>query len=117
MASSSDAMQQLLMQKLQQNPSAGFAGGGQGGPQMQGSITPQNAAATLMQKAMLVKALQNHAQSQQAQQATAMIPQTQSMMAQNQLQIPTNLPPAPQMQPGAPGVNPSMLAAGTTPQQ
>jgi hypothetical protein len=51
-------IQQMLSQGLQQGPQAGVAGGGLGGPQMQGSVSPMNASANLMQKIMLMKALQ-----------------------------------------------------------
>jgi hypothetical protein len=74
---------QMLMQKLQQPASAGSAGGGQGGPQMQGSVSPTNAAATLAQKAMLVRALQGGPtpqQMMQQHQANGMIPGTNAMM-------------------------------------
>lgn len=74
-------MQQLLMQKLQQPAQAGTAGGGQGGPQMQGQVSPMNAAATLAQKAMLVRALQGQQQAQQQPIAQGMLPGTQAQMA------------------------------------
>lgn len=52
-------MQQMLAQRLQQGPSAGTAGGGSSGPQMQGQTSPGNAVATIAQKALLVNALRN----------------------------------------------------------
>lgn len=58
---------QMLMQTLQ------------GAPQQQGRITPQNAAAQLAQKAMLVRALQGGSAMQQHQ-ATAQVPATQAMI-------------------------------------
>lgn len=77
-------MQQMLMQRLQQPAQAGTAGGGQGGPQMQGQVSPMNAAATLAQKAMLVRALQggaNPQQMMQQHQANTMLPGTNAQMA------------------------------------
>jgi hypothetical protein len=92
-------MQQLLMQRLQQ-PTGGMptAGGGNAGPLMQGHISPTNAASQLMQKIMLMKALQNAPQTPggatggQQRQANAMLPQTNALMAQPnpQLQQRTN---------------------------
>lgn len=110
-------MQQMLMQKLQQGPQAGTAGGGQGGPQMQGQISPLNAAATLAQKAMLIKSLQGQSaqpqtpplqQMYQQHQANAMLPGTNAMMQQDPtmqaLQQSPQLPPPafgqPQIPPG-----------------
>lgn len=74
-------MQQMLVQQLQQGPQGGSFGGGAAGPQMQGSINPMNAAANLVQKAMLVKALQNSQQGQAQQQFTANQPAMQAQMA------------------------------------
>lgn len=75
-------MQQMLAQKLQQPAQAGVAGGA-GSPQMQGSISPANAAATLAQKAMLVRALQSQQQRQQQGVANAMMPGSNAMMQQD----------------------------------
>jgi hypothetical protein len=112
-------MQQMLTQSLiQQPPQAGAYGGGAAGPQMQGSISPVNAAANLTQKLMLMKALQAGQQRQQQVQANSMLPGTQNMVNQ-QLpgmtnQINPNMPPPPglptmQPSPGAPPVDPSLL--------
>jgi hypothetical protein len=79
MAIDPGTMQQMLMQRLAQGPQAGTAGGGQGGPQMQGQVSPQNAAASLAQKAMLIRALQ--APQIQQQQANSMLPGTNAQMA------------------------------------
>lgn len=81
-------MQAMLAQAMQQQPQT--AGGGAGGPQMQGQTSPLNAAAQLAQKAMLVRALT--APQRQQQQAQGMLPQTQAMMGQAPL-------PNPQMPP------------------
>lgn len=76
-------MQQLLASKLQQ---PGTAGGGQGGPQMMGQMSPMNAGAQLMQKVMLMKALQNAPQTPggatggQQRQATAGVAPTNAML-------------------------------------
>lgn len=101
-------MQQMLMQKLQQGPQAGTAGGGQGGPQMQGSISPMNAASTLSQKAMLMRSLQGQSaqpqqppllQMYQQHQANSMLPGTNAMMAQDPtMQALQQPPPMPPMQ-------------------
>jgi hypothetical protein len=76
-----ELMQQLLMQRLQQ-PVGGMptAGGGNAGPLMQGHVTPANAASQLMQKIMLMRALQNPPQSFQQRQANRMLPQTNATM-------------------------------------
>src|SRR5271154_1739506 len=81
-------IQQLLMQRLQQ---PGSAGGGMGGPQMQGGITPQNMAAQLAQKAMLVRALQGAQQRQQQGVANNMLPGTNQMMQNQNPQMMQNL--------------------------
>jgi hypothetical protein len=65
MSASPGAMQALLAQQLMQGPTAGTMGGGIGGPQMQGSITPMNGAANMAQKIMLMRALQQQAPQQQ----------------------------------------------------
>lgn len=91
MSMDSQAIQQLLMQRLQQ---PGTQGGGPGNPQMQGTMTPGNAAAQIMQKVMLMKALQSR---QNQQQANAMLPGTNAQIAQNPsmlaLQQPTPMQP------------------------
>lgn len=99
-------MSQMLAQKLAQPAQAGTAGGGQGGPQMQGSVSPENAAATLVQKAMLIRALNGQPSPQQMmqqRQANAMLPQTNAMV-QGQMPamasgINPNLPPPPGVPP------------------
>lgn len=77
-------MAQILAKRLQQAvPQGGSFGGGAAGPQMQGQISPFNAAASLAQKAMLMRALQVHQQQQQQQQAQGMLPGTQAQIAQD----------------------------------
>lgn len=58
MGASSNAMQSLLAQKLMQQSQAPSYGGGAAGPQMQGQVTPVNAASQAIQQAMLMRALQ-----------------------------------------------------------
>jgi len=95
MATDPDMMQQMLMQQLMQPAQGGSFGGGAAGPQMQGNISPLNAAATLAQKAMLIRALQ--APQIQQQQANAMLPKTNAMISQDPsmqaLQRPPQMPP------------------------
>jgi hypothetical protein len=73
-------MQQMLMSKLQQSPQPQSVGG------MQPQTGPMNAGAQLMQKIMLMKALQNAPQTpggatgQQQRAATAGVPGTQAMI-------------------------------------
>jgi hypothetical protein len=111
-------MSQMLMQRLMQ-PASGGTAGGQGGPgsgaQMQGSVSPANAAATLAQKAMLVRALQGGStpqQMMQTHQANSMLPGTQTMMNQ---QLPgmtnainPNMPPPPGL-PQAPPMDHTLM--------
>jgi hypothetical protein len=109
------AIQQILMQKLAQGGSPSPVGGGNAGPAMQGTTTPMNAAAQLVQKAMLIKALQNPPPTMAQRQATAaanvgtpgaaatlaMNPQIQAMQQQAQQplpQQPLNIPD-PSLQP------------------
>lgn len=73
-------IQQMLSQRLQ----PGTAGG------MQGQTSPTNAAAQLVQKALLVRALQQPQMQQQ--QANSMLPKTNAM-------IQGQLPPPPQAMP------------------
>lgn len=61
MAVDPGTMQQLLIQKLGQNPQAPSYGGGAAGPQMQGQISPMAAGANIAQKLMLMRALQQRA--------------------------------------------------------
>lgn len=84
-------MQQMLTSSLSQQPQT--VGGGGAGPQMQGQTSPMGAGAQLVQKIMLMKALQDAPQTpggatgQQQRAANAMIPGTQAMtnpaMSQN----------------------------------
>lgn len=95
------AIQQLLMQRLQQ---PGMAGGGGGGPQMQGAMSAPNAAAQLAQKVMLMKALQARAQQGRA---NSMMPATNAQIARDPQMLSLQQPPpmmqAPPMpQPGVP---------------
>ncbi len=111
-------MQSLLAQKLAQSgsPTGGTYGGGTAGPQMQGNVSPLNAAATLAQKAMLVKALQGAQQRVAQPIAQGMLPGTNATMAADpnlaalQMQNP-QLNPAltPQIASGAPGVTPPQM--------
>ena len=105
-------MQQMLMQKLQQPAQAGTMGGGSGGPQMQGSVSPTNAAANLVQKAMLVRALQggsNPQQMYQQHQANAMLPGTNQMIANDPtMQALQQTPQMPMPQMGTPQIAPPM---------
>lgn len=88
------AMQQLLSQQLQP-PQGATAGGGMGGPQMQGSTaTPVGITAQVMQKMMLMKALQAQQPQprlpgmpppQPIQQANPALQQTNPMMQQQPL--------------------------------
>lgn len=93
MAIDPGTMQQMLMARLAQGPQGGAQGGG-GGPQMQGQIDPQNAASSMVQKAMLMRALQ--APQIQQRQAQGMLPGTNAMMAQAPAVPPPQLP-VPQM--------------------
>lgn len=97
-------MQQLLVQQLGSNPGRpGTVGGGSAGPQMQGQTGAANLTAQIMQKAMLMKALQSNQTTQQTQQANAMLPGSQAQMANDpQMQA---LQQSPQMQ-----MDPSVLA-------
>jgi hypothetical protein len=98
-------MQQMLMQQLQQGPQAGTAGGGMGGPQMQGQVSPMNAASSLVQKVMLMRALNQPAIQQQ--QANAMLPKTNSMMAQDpSMQALQQTPQLPPLDMGTPAIPP-----------
>jgi hypothetical protein len=118
-------IQQMLTQQLQQVPQASSFGGGSGGPQMQGRISPMDGAAQLVQKVMLMRALQNMPQTpggatgQQQRQATAGVaptnaaapgavaanPQIQAMQQGMQQPMPLNLnvppmtPPDPSLMP------------------
>lgn len=88
-------MQQMLMQRLQQSP------------QLQGRTNPLQAGSQLMQKIMLLKALQNAPQTPggatggQQRQANNMLPQTNAMMTQGMPQVNSQLQE---------GVNQSMMA-------
>jgi hypothetical protein len=74
-------MQQMLMQRLQQNPQAPNIGG------QQAQVSPLQGGAQLVQKLMLMKALQNAPQTpggatgQQQHQANAMVPGTSAQIA------------------------------------
>lgn len=80
-------MQQMLVQQLQQAPQGASYGGGGSGPAMQGSISPMNAASNLVQKVMLMRALQNAPQTpggatgQQQRQANALLPSTNAQIS------------------------------------
>ncbi len=102
MSADPNMMSQMLMQRLMQPAPTPGTGG------MQGSTSPQNAAAQLVQKAMLVRALQGGStpqQMMQQHQATAGVPGTSTMinpaMAQNPqvqamqqgMQQPMQMPP------------------------
>lgn len=96
-------MQQMLAQRLQQSPQDTSFGGGAAGPQMQGQIGAGGAAAQLVQKVMLMKALQGQ---QQQHQANAMLPGTQAqigadpqMQALQQSQMQPMQLPQPQIPP------------------
>lgn len=97
MAMDPGTMQQMLMQKLAQGPQDSTAGGGAGGPQMQGNTaTPGGIGAQVAQKLMLMQALHNSPAGQQ-QQANAMLPKTNAMIGQDPamqaLQQASQLPP------------------------
>ena len=62
MSASPNAMQAMLAQSLMQSPQAASYGGGAAGPQMQGRVSPMDAAAQIAQKAMLMRALQGNPQ-------------------------------------------------------
>lgn len=100
MSVSPQMIQQMLMQGLSQPAPQSSMGGGQAGPAMQGSISPGNAAATLAQKVMLMKALQGRAAQTQA---NGMMPATNAQIAQDPsmlaLQQPVPMQPPPQVQP------------------
>jgi hypothetical protein len=87
MSADPNMMSQMLMQKLMQpqaSPGTGQTGPGGAPMGQQGVTTPQNAAAQLVQKAMLIRALQGGAtpqQMMQQHQANAMLPQTNAMIA------------------------------------
>jgi hypothetical protein len=80
MSTNPNAMQMMLAQQLMQQPQPQSAGGGMGGPQMQGQTSPLNAGAQLAQKLMLMRALQGQHQQQQA---NSMLPQTNQQIAQD----------------------------------
>lgn len=65
MSAAPNAMQALIAQQLLQGPQAGSFGGGAAGPQMQGQVSPMNAGASLAQKIMLMRALQQGQPPQQ----------------------------------------------------
>jgi hypothetical protein len=106
MAMDPGTMQQMLMQKLQQQPQSASAGGGFGSPPMQGNTaTPGGIGAQVAQKLMLMKALQNSQAGQQQQVAQGMLPGTNAQLAADPtmqaLQQPPQLPPM-QFPPGGP---------------
>jgi hypothetical protein len=111
-------IQQMLMQRLQQGPATATAGGGGGGPQMQSQTSPMNAAATLAQKAMLIRALQNQQQKQAQGQFTANQPAVSAQMANDPAMQALQQPPQmdanllAQMQ-ATPPVIPSAAGAGS----
>ena len=102
MSMSPDSIQQLLTAQLQQGAPQGSVGG------QQGTVSPMNAAATLAQKVMLMKALQGR---QQTQAANGMLPQTHQMM-QNDPQMQA-LQQGPQMQ--MPPMDMSQIQPGQLP--
>lgn len=83
-------IQQMLMQKLQQGAPQGSIGSG--ATQGNSQISPLNAGSTLMQKVMLMKALQNPPPSMAQRQSNAMMPQSNAMASGAQI------PQAPPMQ-------------------
>lgn len=76
----------MLASRLQQGPQGATAGGGAAGPAMQGQISPANAAASIVQKIMLMKALQNAPQTpggatgRQQAQTNSMLPGTNAQI-------------------------------------
>lgn len=101
-------IQSLLVQQLGQGrQQPGTAGGGMAGPQMQGQTSGANLTAQVLQKAMLMKALQSNQQGQQQAQATAGMPGANAQMAGD-----------PQMQAlqQSPQMNPAVLAQLQQPQ-
>lgn len=67
MSADANTMQALLAQRLMQSPQSPSYGGGAAGPQMQGQVSPLNAASQAVQQAMLIRALQRPQQPPQQQ--------------------------------------------------
>lgn len=107
MAMDPGTMQQMLMQKLAQGPQDSTAGGGVGGPQMQGNTaTPGGIGNQVAQKLMLMQALRNSPVGQQHQ-ANAMLPGTNAMIGQDPTMQALQQPQLTPMQmPGNPAIAP-----------
>lgn len=112
-------MQQMLAQRLMQGPQTATAGGGAAGPQMQGKIGATGAASDLLQKIMLMKAMQNAPQTpggatgRQQAQANGMLPGTNAQMAADPQMQALQQAQMQQMQLGQPAI-PGQMPPGSS---